>query len=170
MFPRARPRALLPAIVLAVSIGVGAHASAAGAEGPGYDGAASGLRARVVQTAEPGDPGDTVEVRGSGFLANSAVTVRLAGGGAVRASADEVGSVVARLHLRGDVGGRVWVTATGTDPSFQRRVVTDHLTVGTDGSPVSPTTIVLIGVTTCLTASVAVGVARQRSTPGGAPA
>lgn len=177
--------------MLALVLCVGARPTTAGAEGTGYDGAGSGLRVRVIEASASSDATDStsdtgatgspdgtegtgaaaadttsatpvLEVRGSGFLANSAVTVRVAGGGAVRASADEVGSVVARLHLRSKVGGRVWVTATGTDPSFQRRVVTDHLAVGSGGSPVSPTTLVLGAVAACVVASIGVGMARRR--------
>lgn len=166
--PRARARALLLMLLLAVLASLGAAAAPAGAEGPGYDGAGGSLRVRVLDAADEGpsttaEPAGvaTVEVRGDGFLANSAVTIRTPGGRAVRASADQVGTVVARVRLSGQVGGRVWITATGTDPSFQRRVVTDHVSLSSAGSPVSATTLLLGAAAAAIAVSVVIGVRRR---------
>jgi hypothetical protein len=148
-------------------------ASPSGAEGAGYGGDAGTLRARVLaadgtadrdepagSTPADGPDASTLEVEASGFLANSRVVVRIADRPEAEVSADGSGSFVVRLPLRSSPADPLWVTASGTSPSFERRQVSTEVPApGT--APIEPGSVLLAIVVVALAGSAARGIRRS---------
>lgn len=99
-------------------------AAPASAEGSGYGGGAGQLKARWITgpKGSAAEPERWLEVQGSGFLAESEVRLRVDDGSAVVARADGLGRLV--VEIPAPRGRAAWVSATGSDASFQRRVLT----------------------------------------------
>ena len=151
----------------------------AAAEGPGYGGDAGGLSIRVLGASEdradaqapataprtPSSGGLAVEVSATGFLAGSTTEVRVGDAAAVTVPTDERGRLSATVPFVGPDPGGTWVSVTGTDPGFQRKVVA--ATVPSDGGDGPPSSVVALGAAAAAMAgSVVVGVRRGRQDRG----